>query len=89
MMREQVYRVWTSFRKFKPDLRQVISLIGRYNIPVTMIYGRYDTIIPLAPGEKFFHALHTRKKFNVLESGHQLLHIRNVQYIAEAFNHPA
>ncbi len=88
-IREQVYRVWTSFRKFKPDLNRVVSLINQYNIPVTMIYGRYDTIIPLAPGEKFFRALRSRKKFEVLETGHQLLHIQNAQYIAEAFNHPA
>jgi pimeloyl-ACP methyl ester carboxylesterase len=88
-IRNQVYKVWTSFRKFRPHLRKVIANINRYDIPVSLIYGRYDTIIPLAPGEKFFHALKGRKKIDVLETGHQVLHIRNAQYIAEAFNHPA
>jgi pimeloyl-ACP methyl ester carboxylesterase len=85
-IRSQVYQVWTAFRKFKPNLSQVTQLINQHNIPVHLIYGRYDTIIPQTPGEKFFHGLKTRKKMDVLETGHQILHVRNAQYIAEAFN---
>jgi pimeloyl-ACP methyl ester carboxylesterase len=87
-VRKQVYCVWTAFRKFKPNLNKVTEQINRHNIPVYLIYGRYDTIIPQTPGEKFFHGLKTRKKMEVLETGHQILHVRNAQYIAEAFNHP-
>jgi pimeloyl-ACP methyl ester carboxylesterase len=87
-IRKQVYIVWTAFRKFKPNLGLVKDLINKHNIPVHLIYGRYDTIIPQTPGEKFFHGLKARKKMDVLETGHQVLHIRNAQYIAEAFNHP-
>lgn len=88
-IREQVYKVWTSFRKFHPAKNKVIANINRLNIPVTLIYGRYDTIIPLGPGENFFHALKGRKTIEVLETGHQVLHTRNAEYIAEAFNHIA
>jgi pimeloyl-ACP methyl ester carboxylesterase len=87
-VRKQVYRVWTAFRKFRPNLSKVTEQINRHNIPVHLIYGRYDTIIPQTPGEKFFHGLKTRKNMEVLETGHQVLHVRNAQYIAEAFNHP-
>ncbi len=87
-IRSQVYQVWTAFRRFKPDLKKIISIANKLDIPVTLLYGRYDTIIPLAPGEKFFHQLRGRKKMEVLETGHQLLHVRNAQYIAEAFTHP-
>jgi pimeloyl-ACP methyl ester carboxylesterase len=86
-VREQVYRVWTSFRKFRPHLDTILEQISEHNIPVSMIYGKYDTIIPLAPGEKFFQRLTGKKRFDLLESGHQVLHVRNAPYIAEAFNH--
>jgi esterase/lipase len=86
-IREQVYRVWTSFRKFKPNKSRVISNINRWQIPVSLIYGKYDTIIPLAPGESFFHQLKSRKKIEVLETGHQILHLKNAAVIAETFNH--
>lgn len=86
-VREQVYRVWTAFRKFKPSLPYISRIINRLNIPVTLVYGRYDTIIPLAPGEKFFHTLKGKRSMQVLETGHQVLHPRNAPYIAEAFNH--
>ena len=86
-IRKQVYRVWTSFRKFKPNNNRVIRNINRHQIPVSLIYGKYDTIIPLSPGESFFHRLKSRKKIEVLETGHQILHIRNAAVIAEAFNH--
>ena len=86
-IREQVYRVWTSFRKFRPQKTRVIGNINHWQIPVSLIYGKYDTIIPLTPGESFFHQLKNRKKIEVLETGHQILHIRNAAIIAEAFNH--
>jgi len=88
-VRRQVYRVWTSFRKFRPDLELIPDLLVKHGIPVSLIYGRYDTIIPLAPGERFFLGLKGKKRFDVLESGHQILHVRNAPYIAEAFNHDA
>lgn len=87
-VRKQVYTVWTAFRKFKPDLNKLAQLINNHQIPMHLIYGRYDTIIPQGAGEKFFHRLHGRKKMDVLDTGHQILHVRNAQYIAEAFNHP-
>ncbi|HSF46537.1 MAG TPA: alpha/beta hydrolase [Chitinophagaceae bacterium] len=88
-IREHVYRVWTSFRKFKPNKNKIIDHINRFQIPVSLIYGKYDTIIPLSPGETFFHHLKSRKKLEVLESGHQILHIRNAEVIAEAFKYYA
>lgn len=85
-MRELVYHVWTTFRRFRPNPRKLARLLSDRNIPVTLIYGRHDTIIPLAPGEKFFSELRGRKKMEILDSGHQILDVRNAPYLAEAFN---
>lgn len=85
-VRELTYIAWTMFRKFKPDPGKVANLINQRNIPVTLIYGRFDTIIPLAPGEKFFQKLSGRRSMEILDTGHQVLHVRNAPYIADAFN---
>jgi len=85
-MRELVYHVWTTFRRFRPDPRKVARLLTERDIPVSLIYGRHDTIIPLAPGERFFLELRGRKKMEILDAGHQILDVRNAAYLAEAFN---
>jgi pimeloyl-ACP methyl ester carboxylesterase len=85
-VRELVYTVWTMFRRFKPNLTRIANEINRRNIPVVLIYGKYDSIIPLAPGEQFFHRITGRKRMEILETGHQILHVRNAPYIADAFN---
>lgn len=85
-VRALVYQVWTAFRRFRPSPAKVAALAASHNIPVILIYGRYDSIIPLVPGEKFFATLKGRKRMDILETGHQLLHVRNASYIAEAFN---
>jgi len=85
-VRAKVYTVWTLFRKFSPDLKKVVSEINARNIPTILIYGRFDSIIPLAPGEKFFRRLRSIRKMEILETGHQILHVSNAPYIADAFN---
>jgi len=82
-IREKVYIVWTLFRKFKPDLKQVAREINSRDIPTILIYGRFDSIIPLGPGEKFFHRLHSVRRLEILETGHKVLHVRNAPYIAD------
>jgi pimeloyl-ACP methyl ester carboxylesterase len=83
-MRELVYRSWTSFRSFRPNPATVAGLAQEHDTPITLIYGRHDTIIPLAPGQRFFRMLRGRKHMEVLDAGHQLLHVRNAPYLAEA-----
>lgn len=85
-VRELVYEAWTMFRKFKPNLTVVVREIGKHRIPTILIYGKYDTIIPLQPGIRFFQRLQSPKRMEILTTGHQVLHLKNAQYIADAFN---
>ena len=84
-VRTQVYKVWTVFRRFWPNLKMIESEIKHRHIPVTMVYGKFDNIIPFAPGKEFARRLGSTCQFTVLDCGHQVLHIRNAQYIADSF----
>ena len=84
-VRTHVYQVWTAFRKFRPDLKKIESEILQRKIPVTLIYGKFDNVIPFAPGQQFAKRLGALSQFTVLDCGHQVLHIRNAQYIADSF----
>ncbi len=84
-MRTHVYQVWTAFRKFRPDLKKIESEIRQRKIPVNLVYGKFDNVIPFAPGKNFAHRLGPICRFTVLDCGHQVLHIRNAQYIADSF----
>jgi pimeloyl-ACP methyl ester carboxylesterase len=84
-MRVQVYKVWTAFRSFRPNLEKIITQIKQGNIPVALIYGKFDNIIPFSSGKVFAARLGPQGRFTVLDCGHQVLHIRNAQYIADSF----
>jgi pimeloyl-ACP methyl ester carboxylesterase len=87
-VRHHVYQVWTALRKFRPDIHKIEEEIQHRNIPVRLIYGKFDNIIPFIPGKMFSSHLGRQSRFTVLECGHQVLHIRNAQYIADTFNLP-
>lgn len=84
-VRTQVYKVWTAFSGFLPKLNQIEKEIRKRSTPVTLIYGRFDNIIPFSGGEQFARRLGEYCRFTVLDCGHQVLHIRNAQYIADSF----
>jgi pimeloyl-ACP methyl ester carboxylesterase len=83
-LREVLYKAWTGFRHFKPQLSDIIKKINQFKIPIIMVYGKYDTTINMAPG-KAFHQKITSSRWVVLETGHQLLHVKNASYLVDLF----
>jgi esterase/lipase len=83
-MREKVYQVWTTMRKFTPRLSEIKSSIRKNNTPVYLIFGKYDRIIVPEFGETFVKNMEQWCKMEILEAGHQLLHPRYADAIAEA-----
>ena len=81
-MRDMVYRVWTTMRRFRPRLPRVKQLVREYRVPVYLLFGRYDRIIQPAVGTTFVYGLEGLATMQVLDVGHQLLHPRNVEDIA-------
>lgn len=83
-MREQVYRVWTTLAHFSVPPRRLPQRFQQAQIPVAMIFGRYDRIIPPRLGFPFATGEQGKVHLSLLEAGHQLLHPRYLPLLAEA-----
>ena len=83
-MRDKVYQVWTTMRKFTPRLPKVKSLIKKKQTPVYLIFGKYDRIIVPKFGERFIRDIEEWCRMEILEAGHQVLHPRYADVIARA-----
>ena len=46
--RERVYYSWVVFRKLRFDIASLATLANQHAIPVTIIVGKYDKVIPPA-----------------------------------------
>ena len=84
-VREDLYHRWMCLRKFRPDLDLVKQAIRDNDIPVRMLYGKYDRIILTSPAKRFTQGLENAK-IELLECGHQVLHEKNATAIMNAIN---
>jgi pimeloyl-ACP methyl ester carboxylesterase len=73
-VRQELYTRWTTMREFRPRLAVIAAIIREKQLPVRLVYGRYDRIIRWESAEKF------RKRgiagtchLTLLPTGHQLL----------------
>jgi pimeloyl-ACP methyl ester carboxylesterase len=83
-VRKKIYAVWMAFRQFSPDLKTIRRQILEHQSPVYMLFGQYDRIITPNKGIAFVKSIQPYGKIKIIESGHQLLHPRNLNAITEA-----
>jgi pimeloyl-ACP methyl ester carboxylesterase len=81
-----LYRRWTTMRMFQPKLHKIKRLINRQKLKVRMMFGRYDNIIQLKGGEKFYNGIQENASLKVVDLGHNLLNEGNAKRIVELFN---
>lgn len=79
-----LYRRWTTMRKFNPPLPAVRTTIAAYQVPVRLLFGRYDRII-LSRRSNFLKNDTANIRIQVLEAGHQLLQEKFKAEIARHF----
>lgn len=72
-MRTDLYRIWTTMRKFRPDLQQIKKKIAAHHIPVHLVFGSYDRVILSKHGFSFQKGTEKLVTVDVLAAGHQLL----------------
>jgi pimeloyl-ACP methyl ester carboxylesterase len=87
-LRFALYSRWTVLRKLRPDLKKIRSLIREHQIPVNLIYGKYDRIILPVRGEKFRKGIEEYCSIKVLNGGHQILQKKYIAAIIEALELP-
>jgi pimeloyl-ACP methyl ester carboxylesterase len=73
-VRQDLFTRWTVMRKFRPDPALAAATIRRQQLPVILVYGRYDRIIRWERGEKFRNrGISDLCHLILLDTGHQLL----------------
>ena len=81
-----LYRRWISTRKFSPSLSKLKKLIKEYRIPVRMMFGSFDRVIPYEGGERFRKGIEEFATVKVVEAGHHLLSEVHVSKIVQLIN---
>jgi pimeloyl-ACP methyl ester carboxylesterase len=72
-VRDDLYRIWTTMRKFHPTLEHVKQQIRTHQIPVHLVFGEFDRVILSENGYKFQKGLEAFVHVDLWKSGHQLL----------------
>jgi pimeloyl-ACP methyl ester carboxylesterase len=73
-VRHDLYTRWTTMRKFRPSPSAVAAIIRRRHLAVSLVYGRYDRIIPWETAEHFrTRGISDFCRLILLDTGHQLL----------------
>ncbi len=80
--RLDLYRIWTTMRKFKPAIPLVSRLLKQEGTRVILIYGQFDKIIRTKTGRRFAARVGKNISLHVLPTGHKLLQGNNAEKIA-------
>jgi len=78
-IREELYTRWTGLRLFKPGLTMIKDIIRSRQLPVQLLYGRFDRIIRAERGEQFRKGIEQWCELTVISAGHQLLKKDHIQ----------
>jgi len=82
--RERVYHVWLVYRKMFPDQRKLAKEIRGHQCRIIMVFGQYDTIIPVRLGERFSRSvLKNPNVLHVARLGHGLMQPGLIPYLRE------
>lgn len=71
--RMQVYAVWHIYRFFRPNRQRIVQRIQESQKPFLMLFGRTDSVISAALGQRFASRLGNDNALVVLDVGHQLM----------------
>jgi len=83
-VRRLLYERWTCMRTIKPDLAFIKTLIRANQLPVHLLYGKYDRIIRHERGEKFRTGIESFCTLHIIQTGHQVLQEKYVNHIMQA-----
>ena len=76
------YLWWTALRLFKPNLDNLKKIIAAQQLPVQLVFGRFDQVILSDKGYAFAKGIEQQVSVQVIDAGHQLLKEKNLPFIA-------
>lgn len=79
--RQLLYDRWTCLKNIRPNLPFIKKLIHKHKVPVRLLYGKYDRIIPPSRGQKFRAGIESFCTLQVIQAGHQLLQQKHAEEI--------
>ncbi len=82
--RDLLYKRWTLFRKFVPEIATIKKCILHYRVPMLLVFGAYDRII-LSKRSHFIQAKNPYSKIYILHAGHQLMREKYGEELARIF----
>ncbi len=85
-IREQLYNRWTAFRHISPSVTHIKKYIVEHQTHLRLMYGLHDKIILPTRGEKFITGIEKFASLKIIECGHQVLHVKNLNQIQELLN---
>ena len=77
--RSLLYKRWTTMRRFKPDMRKVKQQSANYKIPVHILFGDTDYVIPFKNGSRLQGVANIKMK--TIPGGHFLIKEQFAPYI--------
>ncbi len=83
--RHLLYKRWMTMRWMQPDIRRIRKNIQGRDIPVLLIYGSFDRIMPAAVGEDFCRGTNGLCKVELLPCGHQIMQEKNKKNLSKIF----
>jgi pimeloyl-ACP methyl ester carboxylesterase len=86
MQRSKLYNIWTTMRQFRPQHSKVKTKMKTFQIPLRLLYGKFDKVIQTKYAEKFQSQIPQLCTLKVMDAGHQLLNADNAAAIALAVN---
>ena len=83
--RANLYKIWTTTRQFRPNLKAVKKLVIAHQVPMSILFGKHDRIIITKRGIQFKKGLESLVTVQELDAGHQLLQKKYASDIALLF----
>jgi len=84
-IRSALYTRWTGLRLFKPRLAVIKDIIRTRQLPVHLLYGKFDRIIRVERGEQFRKGIEPWCELTVIPAGHQLLKKDHIQALLSQY----
>jgi len=80
--RQLVYDAWLAHRKLFPDLRSVAGNMKKFSVPLLLIFGAHDAIIPPRLATKLTRHFDVMPQVHLPQAGHRLLNRETILLLA-------